>query len=92
MKPNLILVDLRMPGLGGVEVCKRLRAAGMQTPLIVLSAIGEEVETLWLSDTIRESRPTVLDEVRQGLGMVEGSLIEQCSPAGMGAQSQHCQE
>ena len=29
--PALILVDLRMPGLSGVEVCKRVRAAGMKT-------------------------------------------------------------
>jgi len=25
VKPHLILVDLRMPGLNGMEVCKRLR-------------------------------------------------------------------
>jgi DNA-binding response OmpR family regulator len=48
VKPSLILVDLRMPGMGGVEVCKRLRAAGMQTPMIVLSAIGEEVDKVLL--------------------------------------------
>jgi DNA-binding response OmpR family regulator len=48
VKPSLILVDLRMPGLGGIEVCKRLRAAGMQTPLIVLSAIGDEVDKVLL--------------------------------------------
>ncbi len=48
VKPSLILVDLRMPGLGGVEVCKRLRSAGMQTPLIVLSAIGDEVDKVLL--------------------------------------------
>jgi DNA-binding response OmpR family regulator len=48
IKPGLILVDLRMPGLTGVEVCKRLRAAGMQTPLIVLSAIGDEVDKVLL--------------------------------------------
>lgn len=47
-KPSLILVDLRMPGISGVEVCKRLRASGMQTPLIVLSAIGEEVDKVLL--------------------------------------------
>ncbi len=41
-----------------------------------VAAIAEEVETLWLSDIIREARPTVLDEVRQGLGMVEKSLID----------------
>ena len=48
IKPGLILVDLRMPGLTGVEVCKRIRAAGMQTPLIVLSAIGDEVDKVLL--------------------------------------------
>ncbi|HYL35881.1 MAG TPA: response regulator transcription factor [Bryobacteraceae bacterium] len=48
-KPGVILVDLRMPGLSGAEVCKQLRATGMKTPLIVMSAIdteGEKVELL----------------------------------------------
>jgi DNA-binding response OmpR family regulator len=48
LKPDLILVDLRMPGLGGVEVCKQLRATGMKTPLIVLSAIGDEMDKVLL--------------------------------------------
>ena len=46
--PALILVDLRMPEMSGVEVCKRVRAAGMQTPIIVLSAVGEEVDKVLL--------------------------------------------
>ncbi len=48
VRPNLILVDLRMPGLNGVEVCKRLRASGVKTPLIVLSAIGDEMDKVLL--------------------------------------------
>jgi DNA-binding response OmpR family regulator len=48
LKPSLVLVDLRMPGLGGMEVCKQLRAAGMSTPLIVLSAIGDEMDKVLL--------------------------------------------
>lgn len=47
-KPSLILVDLRMPVLNGVDVCKRVRAAGMRTPIIVLSAIGEELDKVLL--------------------------------------------
>ena len=47
-KPSLILVDLRMPGMSGVDVCKKVRAAGMQTPLIVLSAVGEELDKVLL--------------------------------------------
>jgi DNA-binding response OmpR family regulator len=46
--PALILVDLRMPGLSGIEVCKRIRAAGMKTPIIVLSAVGDEVDKVLL--------------------------------------------
>ncbi len=46
--PALILVDLRMPGMSGVEVCKRVRAAGMHTPIIVLSAVGDEVDKVLL--------------------------------------------
>src|SRR6202790_2995430 len=48
LRPNLILVDLRMPGLSGVEVCKRLRAAGLKTPVIVLSAMGDEIDKVLL--------------------------------------------
>ena len=43
-RPSLIIADLRMPGMSGVEVCKQLRAAGMNTPIVVLSAVGEEID------------------------------------------------
>ncbi len=48
LKPNLVIVDLRMPGLGGMEVCKRLRAARMQMPVIVLSAASDEMDKVLL--------------------------------------------
>jgi DNA-binding response OmpR family regulator len=48
INPDLVLVDLRMPGLSGMEVCKQIRAAGMKTPLIVLSAIGDEIDKVLL--------------------------------------------
>jgi DNA-binding response OmpR family regulator len=47
-KPTLIITDLRLPGLTGVEVCKRLRSSGVLTPIIVLSAIGEEIDKVLL--------------------------------------------
>jgi DNA-binding response OmpR family regulator len=47
-RPSLIIVDLRMPGLSGVDVCKAIRSAGMQTPLIVLSAVGDEIDKVLL--------------------------------------------
>ncbi len=48
LKPELMLVDLRMPGLSGMEVCKQIRAADLKTPIIVLSAIGEEMDKVLL--------------------------------------------
>lgn len=47
-KPDLILVDLRLPGMSGVEISKQLRAGNVQTPIIVLSAVGQEVDKVLL--------------------------------------------
>ena len=47
-KPALILADLRLPDLSGVEICKRLRTSGIQTPIIMLSAVGEEMDKVLL--------------------------------------------
>jgi DNA-binding response OmpR family regulator len=48
VKPNLILVDLRLPGLSGIELCKQLRINRTETPIIVLSAVGDEVDKVLL--------------------------------------------
>ena len=44
------------------------------------------VETLWLTDTVRRGRPTVLDEVRQGLGVVETGLMDVVRTGAVGHQ------
>jgi two-component system, OmpR family, copper resistance phosphate regulon response regulator CusR len=38
---DLIVLDVLMPGLDGLEVCRRLRADGMAVPILVLTARGE---------------------------------------------------
>jgi len=48
LKPDLALVDLRMPGMTGIEICKQLRAAHVETPIIVLSAVGDEIDKVLL--------------------------------------------
>lgn len=48
IKPDLVLVDLRLPGMSGTEICKQLRAAQVKTPIIVLSALSDEVDKVLL--------------------------------------------
>lgn len=40
------------------------------------ATIAEEVETFWLTDLVRSERPSVLDEVAQGLSVVAPTLFE----------------
>lgn len=44
--PDLIVLDVMLPELGGFDVLDRLRGDGRRTPVIVLSALGEEVHRL----------------------------------------------
>jgi DNA-binding response OmpR family regulator len=48
LKPDLLVVDLRLPGMSGVDICKQLRSTNIQTPIIVLSAVGDEVDKVLL--------------------------------------------
>jgi DNA-binding response OmpR family regulator len=47
-RPDLVVVDLRLPGMSGVEICKQLRASNVSTPIIVLSALGDEIDKVLL--------------------------------------------
>jgi DNA-binding response OmpR family regulator len=44
LKPDLILLDIMLPGLNGVEVCKTLRREGFQSPIIMLTARDDEID------------------------------------------------
>jgi len=42
-RADLVILDLMLPGVDGLEVCKRIRAE-RSTPIIILSARGEELD------------------------------------------------
>jgi DNA-binding response OmpR family regulator len=48
LKPQLLLVDLRLPGMNGIDVCRRLREGNIHTPIIILSAVASEVDKVLL--------------------------------------------
>jgi DNA-binding response OmpR family regulator len=41
---DLVVLDLMLPGIDGLEVCERLRARGDDLPVIMLTALGSETD------------------------------------------------
>src|SRR5690349_13043009 len=64
--PDLVVLDLMLPGVDGLEVCRRMRAAG-EVPVIVLTARSDDFDVVeglaaGADDyVVKPARPTVLD-------------------------------
>lgn len=41
---DLVLLDVMLPKLSGFDVCREARAAGIRTPIVLLTARGEEID------------------------------------------------
>lgn len=45
-KPDLIVLDLLLPGMSGLEICRALRGEGNTTPILMLTSRKEEIDKL----------------------------------------------
>jgi DNA-binding response OmpR family regulator len=45
-KPDLILLDVMLPKMCGLDVCRDLRSKGVETPIVMLTARGQEVDKI----------------------------------------------
>jgi DNA-binding response OmpR family regulator len=43
-KPDLVVLDIMLPGMSGYEVCREIRRRGSNVPILVLSAKGTEMD------------------------------------------------
>lgn len=43
---DLLVLDLMLPGEDGLSICRRLRAGGNETPILILTAKGDEVDRI----------------------------------------------
>jgi DNA-binding response OmpR family regulator len=43
-RPGLIVLDVMLPGLSGYDICKQLRAKKIATPILMLTAKGQEID------------------------------------------------
>lgn len=46
LRPALVVLDVMLPGLDGFEVCRRLRAAGNEVPILMLTARDEDIDKI----------------------------------------------
>jgi DNA-binding response OmpR family regulator len=45
-KPDLVLLDIMLPGKNGLAVCKELRAANVRTPIVMLTAKEDSIDEI----------------------------------------------
>jgi len=43
-RPALLILDVMLPGLSGFDICKQLRAKKVATPILMLTAKGQEID------------------------------------------------
>lgn len=74
--PDVLLVDVRMPGTDGIEACRRLGEMACRTRIVMLSAYADD-------STVRQARDVGVHEfLSKGAGAVRlGSVIESAAKA-----------
>ncbi len=72
--PDLIILDIMLPGLDGLEVCRRLRAAGNQVPVLMLTARDEEIDKVLGLETGADDYLTKPFGIRELLARVKALL------------------
>jgi len=73
-KPDLIILDLLLPKLSGYELCRKLRGEGNNTPILMLTARGEEADRVLGLDLGADDYVTKPFSVRELLARVRAIL------------------
>ena len=73
-KPDLILLDVMLPGLTGYEVCRRIREQGIQTSIIMLTARKEEFDKVLGFDLGTDDYVTKPFSIKELLARVKAVL------------------
>jgi two-component system response regulator MprA len=69
-EPDAVILDVLMPGVDGLEVCRRLRGAGSRLPVLMLTArveVENRVEGLDAGADDYVTKPFALDELKARL-------------------------
>jgi DNA-binding response OmpR family regulator len=79
-KPDLVILDLMLPRMGGFEICRQLRAEGFTPPILMLTARGDEADRVLGLDLGADDYVTKPFSVRELLARVRALLRRQEKP------------
>ena len=72
--PDLILLDLMLPGMNGLEICARLRKAGVRVPILMLTAREEENDMILGLESGADDYITKPFSMRELLARIRASI------------------
>jgi DNA-binding response OmpR family regulator len=78
--PDLVVLDVMLPGLDGIEVCRRLRATS-DVPIVMLTALGAEVDRVMGLEVGADDYVTKPFSARELVLRIQSVLRRTSSPA-----------
>jgi DNA-binding response OmpR family regulator len=79
--PALLVLDVMLPGLSGYDICKQLRAKKVATPILMLTAKGQELDKVVGLDLGADDYVTKPFGVRELLARIHALLRRTVPPA-----------
>ncbi len=79
-QPDLIILDLMLPKLSGYEICRKVRAEGVRTPILMLTARGEEADRVLGLDLGADDYVSKPFSIRELLARVR-AILRRAEPA-----------
>jgi DNA-binding response OmpR family regulator len=73
-KPDLVVLDLMLPNMSGYDVCRKVRSEGVTTPIVMLTARGEEWDRVLGLDLGADDYITKPFSVRELLARIRAVL------------------
>lgn len=89
-QPALILLDVMLPGLSGYDFCKQLRAKKVVTPIIMLTAKGQEIDKVVGLDLGADDYVTKPFGVRELLARIHAVLRRTLAESGENPEAEFC--
>ena len=79
--PDLVLLDVMLPGMDGFEVCRTVRGEGNNTPIIMITAREEETDKVFGLENGADDYITKPFSMRELLARVKANMRRAAAPA-----------